>query len=90
MTSKDDAREALVEAIKAYDAAMQEDEYPAREGDEILTHWVVLYSHAKFDDDLGSSQVSMICTPGMAYWMIAGLLSAHTYAELTSPWRDDG
>lgn len=84
------ARTKVEEAIRDYEAAMvAAGEFQPRSDNEMVTHWVLVYSHTQFGDDgEDSSQVSSMRSGPMDYWMVAGLLQAHAYGNLSSPWRE--
>lgn len=88
----DSARQRLAEAISEVDRlVLERDGLPERGSDELLTHWVVVYSHSLIGGDPSedATQVSTLRSDGMSYWMAGGLLASEAQACLVEHTQDD-
>lgn len=86
------ARAKLEEAIKECDRlAIESHGDEPRDPNEVLTHWVVVFSHTKLEDDQtrDSTQVSSLRSDGMSYWQAVGLMAVEQHGALREPFDEE-
>lgn len=83
------ARARLEAAIVEVDRLVCERDGDPRTDREMLTHWAVVYSFHRAEDDGESTQLAEIRSAGLSYWQVAGLYNCAARVAEDEPYTED-